>query len=108
MENSQRDINVVTIKVINQSTITLNKKPVHHSQPKHIDAPYHFILNCVDDKKIFLNFVRSLDQIANVFYKTLRSIKFEVFQTLMGLRSVEDEVLDQGGDRRLIVLIKSR
>ena len=52
----------------------------------------------MDDKKIFLNFVRSLDQIANVFSKTLRSIKFEGFQTLMGLRSVEDEVLDQGVD----------
>ena len=107
MENSQRENNLVTIKVNNQSTITFNKKPVHHSQPKHIDAQYHFILNCVDDKKIFLNFVPSLHQIANVFYKTLRSIKFEVFQTLMGLRSFEDDVLDQGGDRRLMVLIKS-
>ena len=52
----------------------------------------------MDDKKIFLNFIHSLDPIADVFSKTLRSIKFEDFQTLMGLRSVEHEVLDQGGD----------
>ena len=55
------EINPVTVKVDNQSTIILSKNPVHHSRTKHIDTRYHFIQNCVDYKKIFLNFVRASD-----------------------------------------------
>ena len=79
LENSLCDINLVKIKVIKQSTINLDKNRVPHNQTKHIYNQYHFIMNCVHDKKIFLNVVRSLDQIADVFTKTLKSIKFEAF-----------------------------
>ena len=40
----------------------------------------------MDDKKIFLDLVRSSDQMTDVFTKALRRIKFEVFRSLMGLK----------------------
>ena len=47
----------VRLMVNNQSAITLTKNPIHHNQSKHIDTRYHFIKQCVEDKKIKIVYV---------------------------------------------------
>ena len=47
----------VKLLVDNQSAITLSKNPVHHNRTKHIDTRYHFIRQCVEDKKIKIAFI---------------------------------------------------
>ena len=62
--------------VDNQSAITLSKNPVHHNRTKHIDTRYHFVRQCVEEKKIEVEFIRSEDQLADIFTKALGKAKF--------------------------------
>ena len=61
----------VKMMVDNQSAIMLSKNPVHHNRTKHIDTWYHFIRECVEDKKIKIVFMRTEDQLAYIFTKAL-------------------------------------
>ena len=67
----------VKLLVDNQSTITLSKNPVHHNRTKHIDTRYHFVRQCVEDRKIEIEFVRTEDQLADIFTKALGRQKFK-------------------------------
>ena len=88
----------VKLLVDNQSAITLSKNPVHHSQTKHIDTRYHFVRQCVEDKKIEIDFVRSEDQLADIFTKALGKAKFLEMRDRIGIRSSPMEELEHGGD----------
>ena len=67
----------VKLMVDNQSEIMLSKNPVHHNRTKHIDIPYHFIRECVEDKKIEIVFIRTEDQLVDIFTKALERFKFQ-------------------------------
>ena len=68
----------LTVKLLvdNESAITLSKNSVHHNCTKHIDTHYHFISECVEDKKIEIIFIWTEDQLADMFTKALRRMKF--------------------------------
>ena len=66
----------VKLMVENQSAITLSKNPVHHNCTKHINTHYHFIRECVEDKKIEITFIQTDDQLADMFTKALGRLKF--------------------------------
>ena len=84
--------------VDNQFAITLSKNPVHHNQTKHIDTRYHFVRQCVEDKKIEIEFVRSENQLADIFTKALGKAKFLEMRDRIGIRSTPMEELEHGGD----------
>ena len=63
----------------NKSAQALAKNPVFHDRSKHIDTRYHFIRECIAKKEIELEYVRTNDQIADIFTKPL---KYENFQQL--------------------------
>ena len=65
----------VKLMVDNQSEITLSKNPVHHYRTKHIDTRYHFIKQCVEDKKIEIVFIWTEDQLVDIFTKALGKVK---------------------------------
>ena len=50
-----------TLLIDNQSGITLSKNPVHHSRTKHIDTRYHFIQQCIEEKRTAVAYVKSED-----------------------------------------------
>ena len=84
--------------VDNQSAITLSKYLVHHNGTKHIDARYVFIYQCVEDKKIEIGFIRTEDQLADIFTKALGKMKFQEMRGFIGIRNTHVEELEQGGD----------
>ena len=88
----------VKLMVDNQSAITLSKNPVHHNRTKHIDTRYHFIRECVEDKKIEIAFIRMEDQLADMFTKALGRLKFQEMRGRIGIRSTPMEELEHGGD----------
>ena len=73
----QKEATVVMID--NKSAQALAKNPVFHDRSKHIDTRYHFIRECIAKKEIELEYVRTNDQIADIFTKPL---KYENFQQL--------------------------
>ncbi|GKV40339.1 hypothetical protein SLEP1_g47998 [Rubroshorea leprosula] len=68
-----------TIYIDNKSTIALGKNPMFHDRSKHIDTRYHFIRECIERKDVKLAYVKTNDQIADIFTKAL---KFEDFARL--------------------------
>ena len=88
----------VKLLVENQSAITLSKNPVHHNRTKHIDTRYHFVRQCVEEKKIEVEFVRSEDQLADIFTKALGKAKFLEMRDRIGICSSPMEELEHGGD----------
>ena len=88
----------VKLLVDNQSAITLSKNPVHHNRSKHIDTRYQFVRQCVEEKKLQIAFVRTEDQLADIFTKALGRQKFQDMRDRIGIRSTPMEELDHGGD----------
>ena len=88
----------VKLMVDNQSAIMLSKNPVHHNRTKHIDTRYHIIRECVEDKKIEIVFIQTEDQLANIFTKALKRLKFQEKRGRIAIRNTPMEELEQGGD----------
>ena len=84
--------------VDNQSAIILCKNPVHHNRNKHIDTRYHFIRQCVEEKRIEVVYVKTEDQLADVLTKSLGRLKFLEMRGRLGIKDVRIEELEQGGD----------
>ena len=87
-----------TVKLVvdNWLSIMLSKNPVHPNQTKHLNTRYHFIWKCVECKKIEICFVRTEDQLADIFTKALGKMKFQEMRGLIGVRNIRMEELEQG------------
>ena len=62
--------------VDNKSAIALSKNPVYHERSKHIDVRYHFIREQVKNKEIEPVYIKSEDQVADIFTKPLKAELF--------------------------------
>ena len=69
----------------NKSALALAKNPVFHDRSKHIDTRYHFIREYVTKKEVELKFVKSQDQLADIFTKPLKVELFHKLRTLLGV-----------------------
>nr|AAK13114.1 Putative retroelement pol polyprotein [Oryza sativa Japonica Group] len=59
------------IKVDNKSAISLLKNPVLHDRSKHIDTKFYFIWDCVDQKRVEVEYIRLEEQHADILTKPL-------------------------------------
>ncbi|KAL5539459.1 hypothetical protein UlMin_045115 [Ulmus minor] len=73
------------ICVDNKSAIALAKNPVFHDRSKHIDIRYHYIRECIARKDVQVEYVKSQDQIADIFTKPLKFEDFARLRNLLGL-----------------------
>ena len=62
---------VIRIDCDSQSEIFLAKNPAYHSKTKHIDVQYHFMWDMIEDKKVLLVKVDTLNNIADAHKKPL-------------------------------------
>ena len=69
----------------NMSAINLSKNPVQHSKSKHIEIWYHFIQNLVEEKTVYLEFINTDNQKANIFTKPLDGPRFESLRKTIGV-----------------------
>ena len=60
----------------NKSAIALAKNPVFYDRSKHIDTRYHYIKECIMRKDVQLKYVKSHDQVADIFTKPLNQKDF--------------------------------
>jgi phosphoribosyl-AMP cyclohydrolase len=54
-----------------QSAIFLAKNPTYHSKTKHIDVQYHFVRDMVEEKKVLLEKVDTLKNVADSLTKSV-------------------------------------
>ncbi len=55
----------------NQSAISLTKSPITHSRLKHIDIRHHFIQSTISDGHIKVEWIPTMDQVADILTKPL-------------------------------------
>ena len=73
------------IFVDNKSAIALAKNPVFHDRSKHIDTRYHYIGERVSKKDVQLEYVKTHDQVADIFTKPLKHEDFVRLRNLLGV-----------------------
>ena len=76
---------LLIIMVDNQSAIVLARDNKFHSHTKHIDLHYHFIHEAVEDEQIKMEYILTVDNIADIFMKALPKLKFTEFVGKLGL-----------------------
>jgi hypothetical protein len=79
----------VVIYCDNFSSIQLAKNPVFHARTKHIEVHYHFIREKVLAGEIDLTYVRTEDQVAEIFTKVLGAKKHRQFRSMLGVMELE-------------------
>ena len=75
----------VVIFCDNKSVINISKNPMMHSKTKHIAIKYHFVRELVQDKEIKLEYVRTKEQIADIFTKRLPKDAFLYLRGKLGV-----------------------
>ena len=73
------------VMVDNKSAMALAKNPVFHDRSKHIDTRYHYIRECITRKDVQLEYVKSQDQVADIFTKPLKQEDFVKLRSLLGI-----------------------
>jgi hypothetical protein len=61
----------VILECDSQSAIFLANNPAYHSKTKHIDVKYHFVRDMVGEKKVFLEKVDTLKNVADSLTKSM-------------------------------------
>ena len=61
----------IRIDCDSQSAIFLAKNPAYHSKTKHIDVQYHFVRDMVEAKRVLLEKVDTLKNVADALKKSM-------------------------------------
>ena len=75
----------VVVYVDNKSTLQIASHPTSHKRTKHLDITLLKIREYVEERKIELFYIKSEQNIADMFTKSLGRTKFEYFVRQLGL-----------------------
>jgi hypothetical protein len=87
------EMDPTTIHCDNQRCVNLSENPVFHDISKHIEIKYHYIRDMVQRKTIHIQYLRTHENIIDIFTKPLAKTKFKNFCERLGL--VENASLDE-------------
>ncbi|GMI76746.1 hypothetical protein HRI_001343900 [Hibiscus trionum] len=75
----------IPLRCDNTSAICLTKNPIQHSRTKHIEIRHHFIRDYVSKNDVVIEFVDTLNQLADIFTKPLDKDRFWTLRRELGL-----------------------
>lgn len=78
----------VNVYCNSQSIIHLAKNQIYHTCTKHIDVWFHFVREIVDEGKIFLQKIKTVENPANMLTKVMTTIKFQHCLNLINILQV--------------------
>jgi hypothetical protein len=79
----------VRLECDSQSAIFLEKNPSYHSNTKHIDVQYHFVRDMVEEKKVLLEKVDTLKNVADSLKNYVSIENFSWCSVTMGIVSLD-------------------
>ncbi|OWY96232.1 Integrase, catalytic core protein [Phytophthora megakarya] len=68
----------------NQGSIALAKNPECHKRTKHLDIRYHFVRERVEDGQVVLEYISTLDMLADFMTKPIPATQFGVLRSKLG------------------------
>jgi hypothetical protein len=71
----------------NKGAISLVQNPEYHVRTKHLDIQYHFIIECVEDGVIDLEYCSTKDMVADVLTKPLTRERHWQLISQMGMET---------------------
>src|SRR5205809_6063660 len=77
------------------SAIKLAENPKFHKRSKHIDITYHFIRECIRDKKVTVAFVKSAEQLVDGLTKGLNATKHQALLEGFNLKATSEEPMSK-------------
>jgi hypothetical protein len=86
------DIDTVTLKINNMSTIQLSRNHVFHERSKHIDTRYHYIRQCIEEGRVQVEAVNTNDQLADILMKSLGRDRFVELRTKIGIINTHEVI----------------
>lgn len=60
-----------------------------HDRSKHIETKYHYIRECAERGLITVEFIRTEEQLGDIFTKALGRQKFEELRSKIGIRQIK-------------------
>ncbi|OWZ15685.1 Integrase, catalytic core protein [Phytophthora megakarya] len=88
------------VNVDNQSAIAMANNPVHHQRTKHIHSRYHFVRERVAMGDIFIEYVGTKDNVADLLTKSVTVDVLSALRGRLGVRDVRDDVEPQRNLRK--------
>ena len=83
--NEDERVEPIILHEDNKACIAFSKNPGDHKRSKHIDVRYHFVRERVEAKDIELRYIKTTDQVADIFTKALARDQFIILRwQLMG------------------------
>lgn len=90
-ELTQNQFKITDFYMDNQAAIRLVKNPEFHKRSKHIDVKYHFTREKFNDGLFTLNYVKSEEQLADIFTKALPKMRFQYLRAKLGITSIKSK-----------------
>eukprot|EP00253_Pinus_taeda_P020007 PITA_20007 len=80
----------IRIDCDSQCAIFLAKNPTYHSKTKHIDVQYHFVRDMIEEKKVLLVKVDTLNNTTDALTKYVSTKNFSWCRETMGISGLEN------------------
>jgi hypothetical protein len=75
----------IEIYVDNSSVIALAKNPVFYDRSKYIDTRFHYLWDCIANKKVEVKYVKTQDKVTDIFIKPLTYDVFIKIRDVLGV-----------------------
>ena len=76
----------------NKSAITIAQNPVQNDRTKHVEIDRHFIKENIEEGIIIPLFVRSSEQVADIFTKGLPNPQFHKLSSKLGMTNIHTQL----------------
>ena len=82
----------VIIYCDNTSAINISKNPFMHAETKHIAIKYHYLREQEKEKEVILEYVKSKEQLADIFTKPLPKDTFEYLRKILRVKPMSNSL----------------